>query len=204
MMEHASDQALSATAAGVLAALWFTWTFRHSGPWTRLLPVVGVVLAGVVVAVGVLVAVRSWPDGTVVTGRVVSIYVAALLAHGILTRLCTGFVASKYRRAVAAAKDEDKAGVTAGKSRLHLIPTVVAISTAVQVAVIANTLDVPVLYLGAAAGLLAALLAWPLGWALRTATPSRYHRSTAALAHPLTGLLTGAVLIGTAVFTWLA
>jgi hypothetical protein len=203
MMEHASDHALAATAVGVLAALWFIWTFRHSGPWTRLLPVVGVVLAGVVVTVGVLVAVRSWPDGTVVTGRVVSIYVAALLVHGGLTRLCTGFVASKYRRAVAAAKDEDKAGVTTGKSRLHLIPTVVAVSTAIQVAVIANTLDVPLLYVGAAAGFTAALLAWPLGWALRPATRSRGHRPTAALAHPLTGLLTGAVLLGTAVWVLL-
>jgi hypothetical protein len=202
-MEHASDHALAATACGVLAALWFAWTIRHSGPWTRLLPTVGVVLAGIVVAVGVLAAVRAWPDGTVVTGRVVSIYVAALLVHGGLTRLVTGAIASKYRRAVAAAKDEDKAGVTTGKSRIHLIPTVVAVSTAIQVAVIANTLEVSTLYLGAAAGFLAALLAWPLGWALRTVVRSRQHRSTAALAHPLTGLLTGAVLAATAVWTLL-
>jgi hypothetical protein len=161
------------------------------------------VLAGIVVAVGVLAAVRAWPDGTVVTGRVVSIYVAALLVHGGLTRLVTGAIASKYRRAVSAAKDEDKAGVTTGKSRIHLIPTVVAVSTAIQVAVIANTLEVSTLYLGAAAGFLAALLAWPLGWALRTVVRSRQHRSTAALAHPLTGLLTGAVLAATAVWTLL-
>jgi hypothetical protein len=194
-MVHASDHALAATAVGILAILWFAWTVRHSGSWTRALPVAGVALAGIVVAIGVLAAVRTWPDGTVVTGRVVSIYAAALLAHGLLTRLCTGLVASKYRAAVAAAKDEDKAGVTAGKPRLHLIPTVVAISTAIQAGVIANTLDVPGLYLGAAAGLLAAVLAWPLGWALRLATRPRSHRSTAALAHPLTGLLTGAVLL---------
>jgi hypothetical protein len=203
MMEHASDHALAATAVGVLAALWFGWTVRHSGPWTRLAPVAGMVLAGVVVAVGVLTAVRTWPDGTVVTGRVVSIYVAALLAHGLLTRLCTGFIAGRYRRAVAAAKDADKAGVTTGKSRLHLIPTVVSVSTAIQVAIIADTLDVPLLYLGAAAGFLAAVVAWPLGWVLRTATHPRGHRSTAALAHPLTGLLTGAVLLGTAVWVLL-
>ena len=156
-----------------------------------------------VVAIAVVAAVRSWPDGTVVTGRVVAIYVAALLAHGLLTRLCTGFIASKYRRAVAAAKDEDKAGVTAGKPRLHLIPTVVAMSTAIQVAIVANTLDVPVLYLGAAAGILAALVAWPLGWALRAVVRPRGHRSTAALVHPLTGLLTGAILVGSAVWVLL-
>lgn len=202
-MEHASDHAMGAAAVGVLAALWFAWTVRHSGPWTRLLPVAGVVLAGVVVALGVLTAISAWSDGTVVTGRVVSIYVAALLAHGLLTRLCTGLIASKYRAAVAAAKDEDKAGVTAGKSRIHLTPTVVAVSTAVQVAIIADTLDVTALYLGAAVALLAAVLAWPLGWALRRSTHPRRHRSTAALAHPLTGLLTGAALVGTAVWALL-
>jgi hypothetical protein len=202
-MAYASDHALAATAAGVLAALWFIWTTRHSGPWTRIVPVAGVVLAGVVVAVGVMGAVRAWPDGTVVTGRVVSIYAAALLVHGALTRLCTGLLANKYRRAVAAAKDEAKAAVTAGKPQVHLIPTVVSISTAIQLAVIANTLEVPGLYLGAAAGLLVALLAWPLGWALRILTRWRSHPSTAALAHPLTGLLTGAVLVGTAVWTLL-
>lgn len=200
-MAYASDHALAATAVGILAVLWFAWTIRHSGPWTRLVPVAGVVLAGAVVAFGVVAAVRSWPDGTVVTGRVVSIYVAALLVHGGLTRLCTGAIASKYRRAVAAAKDGDKAGVTAGKPRLHLIPTVVAISTAIQVAVIANTLDVPGPYLGAAAGFLAALLVWPLSWAIRGVARARHHRSTAALAHPLTGLLTGVVLVCTAIFT---
>jgi hypothetical protein len=203
-MAYASDHALAATAVGILAVLWFAWTIRHSGPWTRLVPVAGVVLAGVVVAIGVLAAVRSWPDGTVVTGRVVSIYVAALLVHGTLTRFCTGLIASKYRRAVAAAKDEDKAGVTAGKPRIHLIPTVVAISTAIQVGIIANTLQVPDLYLAAAAGLLAGLVAWPLGWALQAVTRPRRHRSTAALAHPLTGLLTGAVLVASAVWLLLA
>ena len=202
-MEHASDQALAATAVGILAILWFAWTVRHSGPWTRLLPYVGIGLSAVVVALGVLAAVRAWPDGTVVTGRVVSIYVAALLAHGVLTRWCTGLIASRYRRAVAAAKDDAKAGVTTGKPRLHLIPTVVAVSTAIQVAIIANTLDVAGLYLGAAAGLLAAVLAWPLGWALRQTARPRGHRSTAALAHPLTGLLTGAVLLGTAAWVLL-
>lgn len=202
-MQYASDHALAATAAGVLAALWFAWTVRHSGPWTRLLPVAGVVLSCGVVAVAVVAAVRSWPDGTVVTGRVVAIYVAALLAHGLLTRLCTGFIASKYRRAVAAAKDDAKAAVTAGKPRIHLIPTVVAISTAVQVAIVANTLDVPLLYLGAAAGILAAVVAWPLGWALRAVIRPRGHRSTAALVHPLTGLLTGAILVGSAVWVLL-
>jgi hypothetical protein len=201
-MSYASDHALAATALGVLAVLWFAWTIRHSGPWTRLVPVAGVVIAGIVVTVGVVTFYRP-PDGTVVTGRVVSIYVAALLVHGALTRLCTGLIASKYRRAVAAAKDEDKAGVTAGKPRIHLIPTVVAISTAIQVAVIANTLEVPVLYLGAAAGFLTALLAWPLGWALRAVVRARHHRSTAALVHPLTGLLTGGVLTATAVWTLL-
>jgi hypothetical protein len=202
-MVYASDHALAATAVGILAALWFAWTIRHSGPWTRLVPVAGVALAGVVVAFGVVAVVRAWPDGTVVTGPVVSIYVAALLVHGGLTRLCTGAIASRYRRAVAAAKDEDKAGVTAGKPRIHLIPTVVAISTAIQVAIIANTLEVPGLYLGAAAGFLAALLAWPLGRALRTVARPRHHRSTAGFAHPLTGLLTGGVLTATAVWTLL-
>jgi ABC-type Mn2+/Zn2+ transport system permease subunit len=202
-MQYASDHALAATAAGVLAALWFAWTVRHSGPWTRLVPVAGVVLSCGIVAVAVVAAVRSWSDGTVVTGRVVAIYVAALLAHGLLTRLCTGFIASRYRQAVAAAKDEDKAAVTAGKPRLHLIPTVVAVSTAVQVAIVANTLDVPVLYLGAAAGILSAVVAWPLGWALRTAIRPRGHRSTAALVHPLTGLLTGTILVGSAVWVLL-
>lgn len=202
-MQYASDHALAATAVGVLATLWFSWTVRHSGPWTRLVPVVGVVLACGVVAVAVLAAVRTWSDGTVVTGRVVSIYVAALLVHGALTRLCTGLIASRYRRAVAAAKDADKAAVTVGKPRIHLIPTVVAVSTAIQVAVIANTLDVPDLYLGAAAALLGALAAWPVGWTLRAVTRPRDHRSTAALAHPLTGLLTGTVLVGTAVWVLL-
>lgn len=199
-MQHASDHALGATAVGVLAALWFVWTVRHSSPWTRLVPVIGLALAGVVVALGALTAVRTWPDGTVVTGRVVSIYVAALVVHAGLTRLCTGLVASKYRRAVKAAKNEDKAGVTAGKARIHLIPTIVALSTAIQVAIIADTIEVPALYLGAAAGLLAAVLPWPLSWTLRRVTHPRSPRSTAALAHPLTGLLTGAVLLGTA--TW--
>lgn len=202
-MQYASDHALAATAAGVLAALWFAWTVRHSGPWTRLVPVAGVALSCGVVAVAVVTAVRAWPDGSVVTGRVVAIYVAALLAHGALTRLCTGIVASRYRRTVAAAKDEDKAGVTAGKPRLHLIPTVVAVSTAVQVAIVANTLDVPFLYLGAAAGILVAVAAWPLGWVLRTVTRPRGPRSTAALAHPLTGLLTGTILVVTAVWVLL-
>lgn len=202
-MAHASDHALAATASGLLAALWFAWTIRHSGPWTRLVPVVGAVVAGTVLAIGVLAAVRTWSDGTVVTGRVVSIYVAALLVHAGLTRLCTGAIASRYRRAVAAAKDADKAGVTAGKPRIHLIPTVVAVSTVIQLAVIANTLEVPELYLGAAAGFLAALLAWPLGWVLRTLTHPRGHRPTAALAHPLTGLLTGGVLTATAIWTLL-
>lgn len=202
-MEHASDHALAATATSILATLWFTWTLRHTGPWSRLLPLVGIGLGLVLVAVGVVAAARTWSDGTVVTGRVVSIYVAALIAHAVLTRLCTGFVANKYRRAVAAAKDPDKAGVTAGKSQLHLIPTIVAVSTAIQVAVIANTLDVPNLYLGAAAVLLVTVAAWPVGWALRMATPARSHRPTAALAHPLTGLLTGAVLVGTAVWVLL-
>jgi len=200
-MEHTSDGTLAATVVSVLAIPWFAWTVRHSGPWSRLLPVAGIVLGTALAALGVLATVRAWPDGTVVTGRVVSIYVAALVAHAVLTRLCTGLVASKYRAAVAAAKDEDKAGVTIGKSRLHLIPTVVALATAIQVAVIANTLDVPGLYLGAAAGLLAAVLAWPLGWALRTVTHPRGHRPTAALAHPLTGLLTGSVLLASA--AWL-
>ncbi|MFJ3406642.1 hypothetical protein [Promicromonospora sp. NPDC090134] len=203
-MEHTSDGALAATAVSVLAALWFVWTVRHSGPWSRLLPVAGVVLAVVVAALGALAVARAWPDGSVVTGRVVSIYVAALLVHGGLTRLCTGFLAERYRRAVAAAKDADKAGVTTGKSRLHVIPTVVAVSTAIQVGVVANTLAVPSLYLGAAAGLAAALLAWPLGWILRLVTRPRGHRPTAALAHPLTGLLTGATLVATAAWLLLA
>lgn len=203
-MEHTSDGALAATVVSVLAALWFAWTVRHSGPWSRLLPAAGVVLAVVVAALGALAAVRAWPDGSVVTGRVVSIYVAALLVHGGLTRLCTGMIASKYRRARAAAKDADKAGVTTGKSRLHLIPTVVAVSTALQVGIVANTLAVPNLYLGAAAGLTAALLAWPLGWILRLVTRPRGHRPTAALAHPLTGLLMGATLVATAAWLLLA
>jgi len=202
-MGYTSDHALAAATTSILAALWFIWTVRHSGPWARLLPVAGVAVAAVAVALAALVAARSWSDGTVVTGRVVSIYVAALLAHGLLTRLTTGAVASRYRRAVAAAKDEDKAGVTDGKSRLHLIPTVVAVSTAIQVVVIADTLDVPALYLGAVAAFLVALLAWPLGWLLRPATRSRGPRPPAALAHPLTGLLTGAVLLATAVWVLL-
>ena len=130
----------------------------------------------------------------------VTIYVAALLVHGLLTRWCTGLIASRYRAAVAKAKDEDKAGVTAGKPRLHAIPTVVAVSTAVQVAIIADTLQVPALYLGAAAGILAAALAWPLAWTLRGVMRPREHRAAAAFAHPLTGLLTGGVLLATA--TW--
>ncbi|WP_275001313.1 hypothetical protein [Promicromonospora iranensis] len=202
-MEHASDHALAATVVGVLAALWFGWTVRHSGPWTRLAPVIGVVLASGVVVVAVLTAVRTWSDGTVVTGRVVSIYVAAFLVHAGLTRLVTGFIASKYRRAVAAAKDDKKAAVTLGRSRIHLIPTVVAVSTAVQVGIIADTLDVPELYFGAAAGVLAALAAWPVGWALRAVIRPRDHRSTAAFTHPLTGLLTGTVLVATAVWVLL-
>lgn len=202
-MEHASDHALAAIAVGILAALWFAWTVRHAGPWTRLVPYVGVALSVAVVTLGVLAAVRTWSEGTVVTGPVVSIYAAALLAHAALTRWCTGLVASRYRRAVAAAKDDAKAGVTTGRSRLHLIPTIVAASTAIQVGIVANTLDVPALYLGGAAGLLAAALAWPLGWALRGLTHPRGHRSTAALAHPVTGLLTGAVLLGTAVWVLL-
>jgi hypothetical protein len=202
-MGYASDHALAATATAVLAALWFAWTVRHSGPWTRVIPVAGVALACVVAAFAVLVAVRTWPDGTVVTGRVVSIYVAALLVHAGLTRLITGSIASRYRRAVAAAKDEDKATVTLGKPRIHLIPTVVAVSTAVQVTIIADTLDAQVLYVGAAAGILAAVVAWPVGWALRAVTRPRDHRSTAALTHPLTGLLTGAVLVATAVWALL-
>ncbi|WP_423463960.1 hypothetical protein ACO229_04690 [Promicromonospora sp. MS192] len=197
-MEYASDHALAATAVSILGALWFGWTVRHSGPWTRLAPVAGLVLAGVVAALGALAAARAWPDGTVVTGRVASIYVAALAVHAGLTRLCTGLLASRYRRAVAAAKDEAKAAVTVGKQRVHLIPTVVAISTALQVAVIANTLDVPALYLGAAAGIAVALAAWPLGWVLRAVPHPRGHRPTVALVHPLTGLLTGAVLVATA------
>lgn len=200
-MEHTSDGTLAATMVSVLAIPWFAWTVRHSGPWSRLVPGAGIVLGTVLAALGALATVHAWPDGTVVTGRVVSIYVAALVAHAVLTRLCTGLVASKYRAAVAAAKDEDKPGVTAGKSRLHLIPTVVALSTAIQVGVIANTLDVPGLYLGALAGLLAAVLAWPLGWVLRMTTHPRAHRPTAAFAHPLTGLLAGAVLLVSA--AWL-
>lgn len=199
-MEHTSDGALAAAAVSVLAALWFAWTVRHSGPWSRLVPMAGIVLAAVAAVVAAVAAYGAWPDGTVVTGGVVSIYVAALLVHGGLTRLCTGSLAGKYRRAVAAAKDADKAGVTTGKSRLHLIPTVVAVSTAIQVGVIANTLAVPDLYLGAAAGLAAAVLAWPLGGLLRLVTRPRGHRPTAALAHPLTGLLAGAVLLATAVW----
>lgn len=201
-MAYPSDHALAATATGILAALWFAWTVRHASPWTRLVPVVGLVLAAAVTALGVVAAVQAWPDGTVVTGRVVSIYVAALVAHGVLTRLCTGLIASRYRRAVAAAKPEDRAGVTTGKSRVHLIPTVVAASTAIQVGIIANTLDVPGLYLGAAAGLLVAGLAWPLGWTVRAVAGPRFRRPTAALAHPLTGLLTGTTLLCTAIFTW--
>ncbi len=199
-MEHTSDGALAAAAVSVLAALWFAWTVRHSGPWSRLVPVAGIAAAVVAAVVAAVAAYGAWSDGTVVTGRVVSIYVAALLVHGGLTRLCTGFLAGKYRRAVAAAKDADKAGVTTGKPRLHLIPTVVAVSTAIQVGVIANTLSVPDLYLGAAAGLAAAVLAWPLGGLLRLATRLRGHRPTAALAHPLTGLLAGAVQLVTAVW----
>ncbi|WP_369373784.1 hypothetical protein AB1046_07165 [Promicromonospora sp. Populi] len=201
-MAYPSDHALAATAVGVLAALWFAWTLRHASPWTRLTPVVGLALAVVVVILGALTAASAWPEGTVVTGRVVSIYAAALVAHGVLTRLCTGLIASRYRHAVAVAKDEDKAGVTVGKARIHLIPTVVSASTAIQVGIIANTLDVPVLYLGAAAGLLVAGLAWPLGWLLRTAGGRRFRRPTAALVHPLTGLLTGVTLLCTAIFTW--
>ena len=91
--------------------------------------------------------------------------------------------------------------VTTGKPRVHLIPTVVAVSTALQVAVVANTLDVPELYLGAAAGVAVALLAWPLGWLLRPLTRPRGHRPAVALVHPLTGLLTGVVLLTTA--AWL-
>lgn len=189
-MGHASDQALAAAAVSVLAALWFGWTVRHSGRWSRLVPAVGGTLAGALGVVGVVIAVRAWPDGTVVTGRVVSIYVGALLAHVALTRLGTGLIASRYRRAVAAAKDEDKAGVTAGRSRIHLIPTVVAASTAIQVAVIANTLGTPDLYLAAAAGLLAAPLAWPVGLAVRTV----------ALTHMLTGLFSGSILLGAAIW----
>ncbi|MFD7023953.1 hypothetical protein [Promicromonospora sukumoe] len=199
-MEHTSDGALAAAAVSVLAALWFAWNVRHSGPWSRLVPVAGVVAAAVAAVVAAVAAYGAWSDGTVVTGRVVSIYVAALLVHAGLTRLCTGFLAGKYRRAVAAAKDADKAGVTTGKSRLHLIPTVVAVSTAIQVGVIANTLSVPDLYLGAAAGIAAAVLAWPLGGFLRLVTRPRGHRPTAALAHPLTGMLAGAVLLATAVW----
>ena len=104
---------------------------------------------------------------------------------------------------MAAAKDEDKAAVTAGKPRLHLIPTVVALSTAIQLGIVANTLDVPVLYLGAAAGILAAVVAWPLGWALRAVVRPRGHRSTAGLVHPLTGILTGTILVAGAVWVLL-
>lgn len=198
-MAYTSDHALAATATSILAALWFAWTVRHTGTWPRLLPLAGIGVSVVVVAIGVLTAARTWSDGTVVTGGVVSIYVAALLAHGLITRLCTGLIANPYRRAVAGAKDGEKANVTVGKSRLHLIPTVVAVSTAIQVAIIANTLEVQELYLGAAAVLLLAVVAWPIGWAIATITRPRGHRSTFAVAHPLTGLLTGAGLLATAI-----
>lgn len=202
-MEHASDHALAATAAGLLAAAWFGWTVRHSGPWTRVLPVAGAAAAAALATAGALTAVRAWSDGTVVTGGVVAIYAAALLVHAGLTRLCTGLLASRYRRAVAAAKDDAKAGVTVGKSRVHLIPTVVAVSTGLQLVVIADTLDVPALYLGGAAGVAVALLAWPLGWALRPLTRPRLARPTVALVHPLTGLLTGATLVATGLWVLL-
>lgn len=202
-MQYVSDHALAATATALLALAWFGWTVRHSGPWTRLAPAVGAVLSAVVVAAGVVVAVGAWPEGSVVTGGVVGIYAAALVVHAGLTRLCTGLLASTYRRAVAAAKDEDKASVTTGKRWVQLIPTTVSLSTALQVGVVANTLDVPPLYLGGAAGVVVALLAWPLGALLRAAVPGRRHRPAVALVHPLTGLLTGATLVLTAVATLL-
>lgn len=202
-MDFTTDHALAATATSLLAALWFAWTVRHTGTWSRLLPWVGVGLSGVVAVSGAVTAARTWSDGTVVTGGVVSIYVAALLCHALITRLCTGALANQYRRAVAGAKDEDKAGVTAGKSRLHLIPTVVAVSTAIQVAIIANTLDVQDLYLGAVAVFLLALAAWPVGGVVAALARPRGRRSTFAVAHPLTGLLTGAGLVATAILVLL-
>lgn len=186
-MEYASDRDLAATVVSILATLWFVWTARHGGLWIRQVALGGAWLGAAACLVGVVSTVRSWPDGTVVTGGLIAIYAAVLVIHGALTLLCGALMSGTYLGAVAA-NDGDPGGITTGRARFHLAPALVAVSTAVQVAIIADTLSVPDLYAGAAAVLLAPLPAWLVAGVFRDS------------ARALTGLLTGAALAGTAVW----
>lgn len=198
-MEYASDRDLAATVVSVLATLWFVWTARHGGLWIRPVALGGAWLGAAACLVGVVSTVRAWPDGTVVTGGLIAIYAAVLVIHGALTLLCGALMSGTYLGAVAA-NDGDRGGITTGRARYHLAPALVAVSTAIQVAIIADTLSVPDLYAGAAAVLLAPLPAWLVAGVYRMVTRPRTYRSVGSSARVLTGLLTAAALAGTAVW----
>lgn len=167
MAEHLRDAATAATALGFLGTLWFAWASPHAARIWR--PLVWALTAGagvVTVVAGGTVA-RTWSGPTVLDAGTVSFYLLALALHAGLFRLIAGY-ASRNGRATS-------------------VPVIVAVGTALHGFLLAEALQVPLLYHAAIAGLAVALTAGPVAGLVR------------GNGQAATGLATGLVLVVTAV-----
>ncbi|MBE1876832.1 hypothetical protein [Myceligenerans pegani] len=171
--EHARDAATAAVVLAVFAGLWFAWARRHIRGLWMLVPIVGMVSAVVVAVSGTLDVIGAWDTGTAVDGGTIGLYVVALGLQAVVTRVITGFLASR--------------------DLTNLVPTVVALSLTVHLVVLAELLWVDDLYLVALICLAAIVLAWPIAAVGRFMTPSG-----APMTHATTGILMGVILLGAA------
>lgn len=174
--EHAQDLATAALVLAVFAGLWFAWSQRHVRGLWRVLPIAGVVSAVVIAVSAALEVIGAWGTGTAVDAGTIGLYLVAVGLQAVVTRLITGFLAAR--------------------DRTGLVPTVVALSLALHLVVLAELLGVNSLYLVALICLAAVVLAWPIAAVVRLMTPSG-----APVTHATTGMLLGVILLGAAART---
>jgi len=167
MAEYVRDAATAATALGFLGTLWFAWASPFTARLWRPLVWALTAGAGVVTVVAGGAAARSWSGPTVLDAAAAGFYVIALALHVGLF----GLVASFARRS----------------GRGVRVPAIVSVGTALHGVLLAGTLQVPLLYHAALAGLAVAVIVGPLGRAFRSD------------GHAATGIGTGLVLVVTAI-----
>ncbi|GAB3157870.1 hypothetical protein GCM10027059_01680 [Myceligenerans halotolerans] len=171
--DHARDAVTAAVVLAVFAGLWFAWSQRHVRGLWMLGPIVGLVSAVVIAVSGGIDVVGAWGAETAVDGGTIGLYVVALALQAAVTRLITGFLASR--------------------DLARLVPTTVALSMTLHLVVLAELLRVSDLYLVSLICLAAIVLAWPIAAIGRLMSPSG-----APMAHATTGVLMGVILLGAA------
>lgn len=169
--EYARDAATAAVALAVLGGLWFAWSQRHVRGLWKLGPIIGLVSAVVIAVNGVIDVAEARDTETAVDGGTIGLYVVALALQAAITRLITGFLASR--------------------DLARLVPTTVALSMTLHLVVLAELLRVSDLYLVSLICLVAIVLAWPIAAIGRLMSPSG-----APTAHATTGVLIGVILLG--------